>query len=79
VRAKLAGLPGVRAFPVMRQGFGASIQKPLQFVIGGGTYPELAQWRDTLLEQIEGRQPGPDRNRLGLQGNQTPTAGEHRL
>jgi multidrug efflux pump len=38
VRAKLAGLPGVRAFPVMRQGFGASIQKPLQFVIGGGTY-----------------------------------------
>ena len=58
VRAKLAGLPGVRAFPVMRQGFGASIQKPLQFVIGGGTYPELAQWRDTLLAQIEVNNPG---------------------
>jgi len=29
VRSRLAGLPGVRAFPVMRQGFGASIQKPL--------------------------------------------------
>jgi multidrug efflux pump len=58
VRNKLAGLPGVRAFPVMRQGFGASIQKPLQFVIGGGTYPELAQWRDTLLEQIEISNPG---------------------
>jgi multidrug efflux pump len=58
VRAKLAGLPGVRAFPVMRQGFGASIQKPLQFVIGGGTYPELAQWRDTLLAQIEANNPG---------------------
>ncbi len=33
--------------PVMRQGFGARIQKPVQFVIGGGTYEELAQWRDT--------------------------------
>jgi len=58
VRAKLAGLPGVRAFPVMRQGFGASIQKPLQFVIGGGTYQELAQWRDTLLERIATDNPG---------------------
>ena len=58
VRARLAGLPGVRAFPIMRQGFGASIQKPLQFVIGGGTYEELAQWRDTLLEKIEANNPG---------------------
>jgi multidrug efflux pump len=57
----LAGLPGVRAFPVMRQGFGASIQKPLQFVIGGGTYQELAQWRDTLLEKIAADNPGPGR------------------
>jgi multidrug efflux pump len=42
----------------MRQGFGGSIQKPLQFVIGGGTYPELAQWRDTLLERIDADNPG---------------------
>jgi multidrug efflux pump len=58
VRGRLAGLPGVRAFPVMRQGFGASIQKPLQFVIGGGTYAELAQWRDILLERIAADNPG---------------------
>jgi multidrug efflux pump len=58
VRTSLAELPGVRAFPVMRQGFGAAIQKPLRFVIGGGTYAELAQWRDTLLEQIEADNPG---------------------
>ena len=58
VRSRLAGLPGVRAFPVMRQGFGASIQKPLQFVIGGGTYEELSQWRDMLLERIEADNPG---------------------
>ncbi|WP_373506545.1 efflux RND transporter permease subunit [Thiocapsa sp.] len=58
VRAKLADLPGVTAFPVMRQGFGARIQKPVQFVIGGGTYEELAQWRDLLLEAIEKDNPG---------------------
>ncbi|MBK1645637.1 multidrug transporter AcrB [Thiocapsa imhoffii] len=58
VRAKLADLPGVTAFPVMRQGFGARIQKPVQFVIGGGTYEELAQWRDTLLAAIEEDNPG---------------------
>ncbi|MDX2480943.1 MAG: efflux RND transporter permease subunit [Desulfuromusa sp.] len=58
VRNRLKGLPGIRAFPVMRQGFGASIQKPLQFVIGGGTYQELAQWRDILVEKIEADNPG---------------------
>ena len=58
VRGRLAGLPGVRAFPVMRQGFGASIQKPLQFVIGGGTYTQLAEWRDILIEKIESDNPG---------------------
>ena len=36
----------------MRQGFGAAIQKPVQFVIGGGTYAELVRWRDTLLEKL---------------------------
>jgi multidrug efflux pump len=58
VRAKLADLPGVIAFPVMRQGFGSSIQKPVQFVIGGGTYSELADWRDTLLAKIDENNPG---------------------
>jgi len=58
IRAKLADLPGVKAFPVMRQGFGARIQKPVQFVIGGGTYEELAQWRDILLAKIDESNPG---------------------
>ncbi len=58
VRERLAGLPGVRAFPVMRQGFGAGIQKPVQFVIGGGTYEELTEWRDILLAKIEESNPG---------------------
>jgi multidrug efflux pump len=58
IRGKLADLPGVKAFPVMRQGFGARIQKPVQFVIGGGTYEELARWRDILLAKIEESNPG---------------------
>ncbi|WP_295408871.1 efflux RND transporter permease subunit [uncultured Thiocystis sp.] len=58
VRAKLADLPGVSAFPVMRQGFGSRIAKPVQFVIGGGTYEELAAWRDTLLAEIAKDNPG---------------------
>ncbi|MCW9047520.1 MAG: efflux RND transporter permease subunit, partial [Gammaproteobacteria bacterium] len=57
-RARLADLPGVKAFPVMRQGFGARIQKPVQFVIGGGTYEQLAEWRDILLARLKQDNPG---------------------
>ncbi len=58
VRRKLADLPGVTAFPVMRQGFGARVQKPVQFVLGGGSYEELAEWRDILLAKIAENNPG---------------------
>ena len=58
VRQLLSDLPGVMAFPVMRQGFGSNADKPLQFVIGGGTYEELAEWRDILLAQIDQDNPG---------------------
>jgi multidrug efflux pump len=53
VQQRLKDLPGVRTFPVMRQGFGARVQKPVQYVLGGGTYAELAKWRDILVEKIE--------------------------
>jgi multidrug efflux pump len=58
IRQVLADLPGVTAFPVMRQGFGSSANKPLQFVIGGGTYAELVAWRDILLDEINADNPG---------------------
>jgi len=51
-------LPGVTASPVMRQGFSSRTQKPVQFVIGGGTYEELAKWRDIVLQKIEENNPG---------------------
>jgi multidrug efflux pump len=58
LRKKFSDLPGVKAFPVMRQGFGRRIQKPIQFVLGGGSYEELAEWRDILLEKINENNPG---------------------
>jgi multidrug efflux pump len=58
VQARVADLPGVKAAAVMRRGFGPRTAKPVQFVIGGGTYQELAAWRDRLLEAVEENNPG---------------------
>ncbi len=58
VRQRLGDLPGVRAFPIMRRGFGGGTEKPVQFVIGGGTYAELAEWRDIVLAELETNNPG---------------------
>ena len=58
IRGKLAKYPGVRAFPVMRQGLGGGTGKPVQFVLGGATYEQLAKWRDILLEKIAADNPG---------------------
>jgi multidrug efflux pump len=58
VRARTADLPGVTTAPVMRSGFGGGTSKPVQFVIGGGAYDELREWRDTLLAAIDENNPG---------------------
>ena len=58
IRKMLGELPGVRAFPVMRQGFTRGIQKPVRVTIGGGTWQELAQWRDTLVSELNKNNPG---------------------
>jgi multidrug efflux pump len=42
----------------MRQGLGGKAEKPVQFVLGGSTYEELAQWRDILFEKIAENNPG---------------------
>jgi multidrug efflux pump len=58
IRGVLSDLPGVRISTVMRQGFTGSAGKPVQFVIGGGTYEQLAAWRDILLKKIAENNPG---------------------
>ncbi|WP_413484933.1 efflux RND transporter permease subunit [Shewanella baltica] len=49
INKRLADLAGVQAFPVMRQAFGRGVGKPVQFVIGGPSYEELARWRDIMM------------------------------
>jgi len=58
VRTLFSDMPGVRVNPIMRRGFGGGGNNPVEFVIGGGTYEQLAEWRDTLLEKISESNPG---------------------
>ncbi|WP_185268082.1 efflux RND transporter permease subunit [Halopseudomonas xiamenensis] len=59
LRERFTDLSGVRIIPIMRQGFGAGRDQPFQLVIGGaGTYQELAEWRDILLDKLAQDNPG---------------------
>ena len=75
VRKNLADLTGVTTAPIMRQSVGGRLNKPLQFVIGGGTYEELAAWRDTIVKHIEEDNPGL----LGLDSDYKETSPQIRI
>jgi multidrug efflux pump len=53
IRNELAELPGVRAMPMVRTGLVRSRGQPLQIVLGGPDYAELADWRDRLLARMD--------------------------
>ena len=53
VNRQLAALPGYRAFTVARRGLGGGAGKPVEFVLGGSDYEELARWRDVLIARAE--------------------------
>jgi len=57
LRGEFGKLPGVRANPQVRTGLTRSRGQPLQIVLGGPDYAELAQWRDKLLARME-QNPG---------------------
>jgi multidrug efflux pump len=49
---KYAQIPGVMAFPIMPPSLGQRPQStPVQFVLGGDNYQELAAWRDAVLDR----------------------------
>ncbi len=52
LRGELAAIPTVRASPFVRTGLVRSNSRPLQFVLGGPDYQELARWRDAMLERM---------------------------
>ncbi|WJG08787.1 efflux RND transporter permease subunit [Aliiglaciecola sp. LCG003] len=52
VSEKLAQIPDVRAFAIMRSSLGGGgLGRPVQFVLQGNTYEDLVKWRDIVLEK----------------------------
>ncbi|MBY9065800.1 efflux RND transporter permease subunit [Hyphomonas sp. WL0036] len=58
INGKMADLPGIRGFAMMRQGLAGGGGKPVQFVIGGPSYEQLVEWRDAFVEALEADNPG---------------------
>ncbi len=58
INGKMADLPGIRAFAIMRQGLAGGGGKPVQFVIGGPSYEQLVEWRGTFVAALEANNPG---------------------
>lgn len=54
INQSLGEMPGIRANAIMRQGLsGGRTGAPVQFVVAGPDYEELAEWGQTLLERAE--------------------------
>lgn len=51
-RRLTADVPGARIFAMTPQAFGGMGGNPVQFVLQGGTYEELVQWRDLMMEEV---------------------------
>jgi len=55
VRTELADLPGVQARVITPAGLGVrGADRPVQMVLGGAEYAQLAAWRDELMAAAEG-------------------------
>ncbi|MEG3192690.1 efflux RND transporter permease subunit [Lysobacter sp. D1-1-M9] len=53
LRADLDELTGVRANPRVGGGLVGSRGQPIQIVLGGPEYAEIAQWRDVMMQRME--------------------------
>jgi multidrug efflux pump len=53
VTKDLSNIPGVQGFPQMRQGFGRGFGQPVQFVLLGESFEQLAGWRDSLMPELQ--------------------------
>ncbi|MBU3004375.1 efflux RND transporter permease subunit [Paraglaciecola arctica] len=57
ISAKLAIIPDIQAFAIMRSGIGGrGLGRPVQFVLQGNTYEDLVKWRDIVLEKARSNQ-----------------------
>ncbi|MGI9274143.1 MAG: efflux RND transporter permease subunit [Endozoicomonas sp.] len=53
IRQEFARIPHVQAFPIVRSSLGGGSSSPVQFVVGGGSYEQLVEWTDLLMEMAE--------------------------
>ncbi|MFV3130003.1 efflux RND transporter permease subunit [Niveispirillum sp. KHB5.9] len=55
LRPQLSAIPGSRIVPSLPSGLGGggASANQVQVVIGGNTFEELAEWRDTLIQRLE--------------------------
>ncbi len=51
IRGRLAGFTGMLAFPFEPQSLTGSFNQPVEFVIGGSNYQQLAEWRDAIMAE----------------------------
>ena len=57
ISAKLANIPDVQAFAIMRSSIGGrGLGRPVQFVLQGNTYEDLVKWRDIVLTKARSNQ-----------------------
>ena len=58
ISAKMTEVTDVRAFAIMRRGIGGGgSSRPIEFVLQGNDYEQLADWRDRIIERAE-KNPG---------------------
>lgn len=51
IRQRLAGFTALTTIPILPQALGGGFSKPVEFVIGGGEFDQLAAWRDAILDE----------------------------
>jgi multidrug efflux pump len=73
-RARVADLAGARVFIRSPQGLGGGSDDPVQFVVGGDSYEELADWQEILRAKLE-ENPGL----LGVDTDLRPTKPQLRV
>ncbi|MBQ4858955.1 efflux RND transporter permease subunit [Pseudoalteromonas sp. MMG007] len=58
ISGKMQEVTDVRAFAIMRRGIGGrGISQPIEFVLQGNDYDQLADWRDRIIKRAE-QNPG---------------------
>ncbi|MCC5876285.1 MAG: efflux RND transporter permease subunit [Candidatus Sumerlaeia bacterium] len=57
LRGKFHRHPGARVVPVIRQAFGSGSSEPVQFVVGGPSYPEVAEWTERIIARATEENP----------------------